>query len=89
MEFNRLSAQIRLEITKFRDQKWVRYCSNLNSFTPSDGKLWKAINSIDSSNKTKHKQVCLNVKRKYIRRLFRKSDDKNFQMVNYLADTLF
>ena len=103
LNFKRLSAQIRLEISKFRRKNWESFC---NSYTPSDGKLWKAINSIDTSNKNKLKQVRLmnqegilvkdpkeiaNMFADYLKEVFKEPnfDAGSFQIVSSMAWSLF
>ena len=49
VELNRLTAKVRLEINKFKGDRWKSFCSSLNCFRSSDSKLWKAINSIDNN----------------------------------------
>jgi hypothetical protein len=57
--YNQLTAKVSKEIKKFKQLKWKNFCSSLNQFTPSDGKLWKHLNSIDVGNSNKPKPASL------------------------------
>jgi hypothetical protein len=54
-----LAKQVRTEINNFKSTKWQDYCTELNSLSVSDTKLWNAIKSIDSSGKGNYKLPCL------------------------------
>ena len=48
-----LSAQIKKEIIKHKQDKWQEQCNDLNNYKVSDTLLWKKIDAIDKSTKPK------------------------------------
>ena len=97
-EYNRLTAKIKLEIKKFKSSKWQNFCSNLNSLKQSDAKLWKAINTIDSSKKQPQKETCIEdnygnltkngnetstIFADYLEEIFKQTNDPSFDKTNF------
>ena len=49
IEYNRLTAAVKLATNNFKQKKWENFCSSLNGMNPGDSKLWKTLNSIDNN----------------------------------------
>ena len=57
--YNHLAEVIKKRIQKHKQEKWQKYCSDLNSHQISDSNLWKKLKNIDSSEKQANKAVKL------------------------------
>jgi len=49
-KFNRLTKQVKTEIKDHKFEQWSEFCKSLNFHKVSDGKLWKKLRQIDSSD---------------------------------------
>jgi hypothetical protein len=61
LKYNHLTATVKKEIARHKKAKWRNFCSKLNLLSPSDGKLWRAINSVDNTSKLKSRPACLKI----------------------------
>jgi len=51
--FNRLTNDIHKAVAEHKENQWQDFCTSLNEYTPSDGKLWRKLASINSKNERK------------------------------------
>ena len=97
-ELNRLTAKVRKEIISHQVNKWQNHCSSLNQLKTNDTKLWRAIESIDSTNPKSFKQPNLtgpdgqltnnpatttNIFADHLEGVFKDSNDPSFDVGNF------
>ena len=96
--FNRLTAKVKLEINKSGRTKWQDHCTGLNALKTSDGKLWSAIEAIDSSKPARSSQppalrtsdgsltsdpeITVNLLADHLEKVFKDPGDPSFDSTN-------
>ena len=80
-QLNKLTAQVSAEIRMFKQEKWEKFCTSLNTYQVSDSILWKKLKAIESSGATKPpKTPTLKVNNEIV--------DSPEQVANVFADNL-
>lgn len=50
---NKLNFEIKSAIKQYKQEKWEKFCVNLNSYSASDSLLWRKLRSLESSQDPK------------------------------------